>query len=93
LTATFFVLKCTETAEIAGIISVIFKTALINTFKYLHQLTAGSFTAIFLGSKNQMDFVFDTLVPFEKMDFLALKIAGDHENHGTASAFSRTLGR
>jgi hypothetical protein len=63
----FFALKCTENREkIAGIISVIFKTRLTNTFKYFHQPSAGCFTAIFLGCKNQMDFVFDTLVPFPK---------------------------
>ena len=56
--ATFLALKCTETAKFPGIISVIFKTGLINTFKYFRQPMAGSFTAIFLGCQNQMDFVF-----------------------------------
>jgi len=49
---SFFALKCTENREkIAGIISVIFKTRLTNTFKYFHQPTAGSFTAIFFVQK------------------------------------------
>jgi hypothetical protein len=75
----FFALKCTENREkIAGIISVIFKTRLTNTFKYFHQPTAGSFTAICLGCKNQMDFVFDTLVPFLKNGLFALKSPGVH---------------